>query len=191
MKFTLVLRSFCHNASSHVPTPQQLPPRVRFGSRRANLLPRGNLPPFMLSRSEPKMSDEEFEQRIIELAKRDQAAGRFHCKDPSSELNQLRFSYISVVSPDREGMINNALPMILGNANTLTRSMTPNSMCPKELIWKLLLGIEIPPVSNLNLGQRRLLFELKDADGNSLATLTTDGWSMTPTPAENARACRQ
>jgi hypothetical protein len=148
---------------------------------------RVNLPSFMLSTTEPKMSDEEFEQKIIELAKRRQAAGKFQCSDPNGEFQSLRRSFISVASPDREGMINNALPTILGKIREYTNSntmITPTTY--QELIMKLLFGE--PPLSpNMDKGQQRVLFDLKDANGNLLARLTTGGWHQVHTPAESAR----
>ncbi|MCL2577793.1 MAG: hypothetical protein FWE27_07065 [Defluviitaleaceae bacterium] len=148
---------------------------------------RVNLPSFMLSTTEPKMSDEEFEQKIIELAKRHQAAGKFQSQDPNSEFHDLRRSFISVASPDREGMINKALPTILGKIREYTSSNTmtiPTTY--QELIMKLLFGIDTYS-SNMNKGQQTVLFELYDASGNNLATLTTGGWHQYHTPAESAR----
>jgi len=148
---------------------------------------RVNLPPFILSRTEPKMSDEEFEQRIIEMAKRDQAAGRFHGQslDPNSEYHSLRNSFISVASPDREGLISRALPEAMSTILSRARAWTELSF--EEMVWKLLFG-ESPPLSSSNHGQQRLLYVFKDANGNKIAELTTGGWSMHSTPAENARS---
>ncbi|MCL1877551.1 MAG: hypothetical protein FWF80_01705 [Defluviitaleaceae bacterium] len=149
---------------------------------------RANLPPTMLSRSEPKMSDEEFEQRIIEMAKRDHAAGRFQSQDPSSEFHTLERSFVSVVSPDREGIINNALPRAMATITNRARIWTELSF--EELVWKLLFG-ESPPLASSNQGNQghqMLLYEFKDASGNVIAELFTGGWSMRSTPAENARS---
>jgi hypothetical protein len=146
---------------------------------------RVNLPSFMLSTTKPKMSDEEFEKKIIELAKRNQAMGKFQCKDPNGEFHTLRFSYISVASPDREGMINKALPTILGKIREYANK-TPNASY-EEMIMYLLFGIE-PPSSASNSGQQTVLFELYDAHGNNIATLTTGGWHQYATPAENGRS---
>jgi hypothetical protein len=148
--------------------------------------PRVNLPPFMLSKSKPKMSDEEFEKKIIELAKRDQAAGRFYSKD--DYFKTLQNSFISVASPDREGMINNALPSILNKIREYANTSTAKSYNSyEEMLMHLLYGIEPPNTHNYNPGQSIVLFELKDANGNLLAMLTTSGWSIFGTPAENAR----
>jgi hypothetical protein len=143
---------------------------------------RVNLPSFMLSTTEPKMSDEEFEQKIIALAKRDQAAGKFHNRD--SEYKSLRNSFISVASPDREGMINKALPTILSKIREYANKTQYASY--DEMIMHLLFGID-PPSSDLNMGQNVTLFELKDANGNLLARLSTSGWHQIHTLAESAR----
>ena len=145
---------------------------------------RVNLPSSILSKSEPKMSDEEFEQKIIEMAKRDFAAGRSGSNDINSEFHALRFSFISVVSPDREGMINNALPTIL---NKIREYAKKEYKSYDEMIMDLLFGIEPPRSSDSNMGQKITLFELKDENGNLLARLSTGGWEMFGTPAENAR----
>ena len=142
---------------------------------------RVNLPSFMLSKSEPKMSDEEFEQKIIEMAKRDFAAGKFHNQD--DEYKSLRRSFVSIVSPDREGMINNALPTILKNIREYARKEYKSY---EEMINDLLFGID-PPSSNGNKGQQTVLFQLYDEGGNLLAELSTGGWSQFATPAETAR----
>jgi hypothetical protein len=149
---------------------------------------RVSLPPYMLSRTEPKMSDEEFEQRIREMAKRDHAAGRFQSTDSNSDFHVLERSFVSVVSPDREGMINNALPAIMRSIKAHERmSNIPAYNSYEEMIMHLLFGIEPPPSSNFNEGSI-LLFELKDEDGNVLARLFTSGWERVTTPAENARS---
>ncbi|MCL1845294.1 MAG: hypothetical protein FWF77_05270 [Defluviitaleaceae bacterium] len=147
--------------------------------------PRVNLPAFILSRSEPKMSDEEFEQRIAEIAKRDHAAGRRRSQDPNSEIRVLERSFISVVSPDREGIINNALPSAM--STIMNRARTWNEFSYEEMVWKLMFG-DVPFSASSNHGQQRLLYEFKDSSGNVIAELTTGGWTMRSTPAENARA---
>jgi hypothetical protein len=139
----------------------------------------------MLSRTELKMSDEEFEKKIIELAKRNQAKGIFQSNASNREFHDLERSFVSVVSPDREGMINKALPTILGKIREYANK-TPNASY-EEMIMYLLFGIE-PPSSGLNSGQNITLYELKDADGNLLARLSTCGWEIHSTPAENARS---
>jgi hypothetical protein len=147
-----------------------------------------NLPPFILSATKPKMSDEDYKQKIIEMAKRDYAAGRFQSKDPNGEFHALRYSYMSVVSPEREDMINNALPTILDKIREYTSSnkmITPTTY--RELIMLLLFG-ESALSPNMDKGQQRVLFELYDANGNNIATLTTGGWHQYCTSAENARS---
>ena len=54
------------------------------------------------TRTAPAMSEGEFEQAIINQAKKDAAAGRFMSGD---EFMKLETQYISVVSPDRKGAI--------------------------------------------------------------------------------------
>ena len=133
------------------------------------------------------MSDDEFRERIKELARRNQAKGIFQCGDVNGEFQSLKRSFVSVASPDREGMINNALPTIINRASSALRGRMQHSMCPSEFIWRLLLGKDIPPLESSNPGQHKKLFTLKDEGGNKLAVLTTAGWEVHATPAESGR----
>lgn len=140
------------------------------------------LPDSMLSRSEPAMSEEAFRERIEEMARRDAAAGRFQSHDVNSEYHQLLRKFMSTASPDRQGMINAAFPSMIGKIRMLAQSNPP----VRTLLELLLLGEEIP--QSFNPGQELVLFQLKDENGNLLAELTTGGWTMFSTDAENARA---
>ena len=151
---------------------------------------RVNLPPNILSKTSPKMSDEEFESKIWQMAKYDYYAGRFQSNDANSDFFALERSYISVVSPNREEMINNALPSILNKIRDyMNTSTTKEFNSYEEMIMALLFGIEPMSSTTLNLGQGgKPLYDVKDGNNNTVATLTTRGWEVSYTPAESARS---
>lgn len=70
-----------------------------------------------LSKADPEMSDEDYENAIIELAQKHAAENNFFGVNDNS-LRGLQESYISVVSPDRTGIIGGASGgMIPANVN--------------------------------------------------------------------------
>jgi len=154
---------------------------VGLNSRTNQANPNVCLPDFMLSRTEPAMSEDAFRERIEEMARRDAKAGRFQSHDINSEFHQLRQNFISPASPNRQGMINAAFPTMIGKIRQLAQSNPP----VKTLLELLLLGKEIPQIPPN--GQQLVLFQLKDENGNLLAELTTGGWTKFSTDAENAK----
>jgi hypothetical protein len=67
------------------------------------------------TKSEPKMSDEEFENAIRELARKEASQGILAGTD---ERSQLRRDYISVVSPDRKAMYDESMTKTGGKMNS-------------------------------------------------------------------------
>jgi len=64
------------------------------------------------SKSDPLMSDEEFEKAIWEMAWQDAANGKERMSDP--EVSKLRGAYVSVVSPDRKAAYAHTMAMTGG-----------------------------------------------------------------------------
>ena len=62
----------------------------------------------VLTRTEPEMTDEEFHAKIKEMSINNVKMGRAIYDMPNA-FSELRDSFISVVSPDRESIINNRL----------------------------------------------------------------------------------
>ncbi|MDR1745069.1 MAG: hypothetical protein LBS30_04865 [Planctomycetota bacterium] len=67
------------------------------------------------TKSEPKMSDEEFENAIRELARKEASRGILAGTD---EKSRLRRDYISVVSPDRKAMYDESMAKTGGKMNS-------------------------------------------------------------------------
>ncbi|MCL2048282.1 MAG: hypothetical protein FWG87_06095 [Defluviitaleaceae bacterium] len=153
------------------------------------------LPSFMLSKSEPLMSDEEYKEKAIEMARQHAREGRTYSHDRDSDFNVLRNSYTSVVSPDRQGIINKAMPKVMSD---LKKKAAESDMFQRfmEILFKLETNrtphmgaeqvLEMPHMPE-SMGQALHIAEFKDEFGNRIATLATDGWAMIPTDAEIAR----
>jgi len=142
-----------------------------------------NLPDFMFTTTAPEKSEDEFKAAIQALARRDAAAGKFHNRD--AEFQNLERSFISVVSPDRQGMINSSLTAIQQGKQMAAQQ---GWHITQNLVNSLLSGRPIghtPPHSRT--GQEQLLFELRDGNGQHLARLTSGGWRMVLTDAEVSR----
>ncbi|MCL2048283.1 MAG: hypothetical protein FWG87_06100 [Defluviitaleaceae bacterium] len=153
------------------------------------------LPSFMLSKSEPLMSDEEYKEKAIEMARQHAREGRIYSPDIDSDFNTLRSSYISVASPDRQGIINKAMPKVMSD---LKKKAEESDMFQRfmEILFKLETNrtphmgaeqvLEMPHTPE-NMGQALHIADFKDGQGNVIAQLTTNGWIAFPTDAETAR----
>ncbi len=69
----------------------------------------------ILTKSKPKMSDEDFENAIRELARKEASQGILAGTD---EKSQLRRDYISVVSPDRKAIYDESMAKTGGKMNS-------------------------------------------------------------------------
>lgn len=80
---------------------------------RMNVFPQPDFTKFdYCTKTAPAMSEEEFQEAIIERAKKDAAAGI--CGGQSAGYRSLMKSYVSVASPDRKGIIANATNKFTG-----------------------------------------------------------------------------
>jgi hypothetical protein len=145
-----------------------------------------HLPASMRSKAAPVMSDGDFAEKIRDLARRDAVAGKFQSHDINSEFYNLERSYVAPYSPDRVGMISSAMKGMAGKLRTMAREFPEI----KDLIDLLLGGKEIPQQSRylMSMGHDLVLFDLRDENGKLLASLSTSGWCVFPTDAENARS---
>jgi len=143
------------------------------------------LPKTMLSKSEPAMSNEEYREKFIEMAKRDATAGIRYSHDVNGEFNTLMRSYTSVVSPDRQAIIDKAMPAVKEKA----KKMAQEDSSLKKFVEILLFGEVSDASMNMQeAGQAIEIAKFKDEFGNVVARLSTRGWSMIPTKAETERS---
>jgi|GEM_PF-2445858 len=144
----------------------------------------------------PKLSDEELEAKIMELARRDVASGknsRFVKNDKGSavvtgtdEWYQLMNDYTFAESPDRKSIINNNLSLLAsrlraaGKGVTLTRS----PLYYGELFEAIMRNSTM--FGSKDIGVNFINF--KGADGTPLAIYSSDtGWGIYATSSEKAR----
>ena len=143
-------------------------------------------PSLIPTRGQSNLSDEEFDEKIMDLARRSFAAQEdffFSHTSGNSELNYLRRDFVSVVSPDRVGIINNTLASLADKISSLIMRLRPNrSMNLLEILFQNshLFGSE-------NIGGNFIRFT--DSSGNEIASFSSNGigWSSVPTDAENSR----
>lgn len=130
--------------------------------------------PDFFAKKAPKMSDDKFKEAIIQQAQKDAPTGKFGVDCPG--FKNLMDSYVSVVSPDRKGIIDNAMAA-LGSIN---QSPIPQ---PKALsLLDILLG-------KLTMSDDNTISyaEFKDSSGEIVATFSNGTWHAMGTPAEDAR----
>lgn len=65
------------------------------------------------TKQSPAMSEDKYEEAIIEQAKKDQSEGKF--QSDSAGFRNLVKSYVSVASPNRKGIITDGLTAIFKN----------------------------------------------------------------------------
>jgi len=135
----------------------------------------------LLSRSAPLMSDDEFIERAKEQARKDFANNIFQ----GDEFGSLCRAFVSVVSPDRAGMIENAIKN--GSSSPLKRA---------SYLWEILLRLEkgkenALPVSDIGFNPDGSIrcFHITDSAGNIIIGYDSVwGWTDPFTPEEDARA---
>jgi len=134
----------------------------------------------MPTKSASKMSDEEIREKMVELAKKDFAAGRPFYDRSSSEYNELLRNYTSAVSPDRQGTVNNTLSSLARRLKV----MVPKLNFANDLL-SLLMG-HSTLFNSRDIGTNFINF--KGSNGNVIATFSSEtGWGSLLTDAENAR----
>lgn len=138
------------------------------------------VPDDFLSKS--NLSSSQLEQKIMELARRDVAAGKnsgFGGKYGSGtdEWQKLRNDYISVASPDRKGIISNSLSSFASKMSSA--GIQYNRMNFFQMLFQ----------NNwLSKDIHGNFIDFRDASGNRVASFSEhDGWMAIATPAELAR----
>ena len=150
-------------------------------------MPLPRIPAHILTSGQTNLSDDEFKEKIMEMARRDVAAGRNYrfvpngCSAGTDEYRALKNEFISAASPDRAGMINN---MLSGLANRLGRMM-PRVNLGANLLTALMAHSRM--FNSRDVGVN--FINVRDASGNKIAIFNSDtGWSNVATPAKNGRA---
>ncbi|MBP2634055.1 MAG: hypothetical protein H6Q70_4683 [Firmicutes bacterium] len=124
------------------------------------------------TKTAPSMSDKQYNNAIIEQAKKDQEAGKFQSE--SAGFRSLAKSYISVFSPDRKNIITAGLTTIYKNNKPQSKTVT-------------LLGY-LNGTAKYNNQEADLSYaEFYDSNGEMIATYSNNGWTFYGTKAENAR----
>lgn len=138
------------------------------------------VPDDILTKS--NLSDSQLEQRIMELARRDAAAGKnskFGGKigNASDEWQQLMKDYISVASPDRKSIISNSLSNLAGKMSSA--GIKYNRMNFFQMLFQ----------NNwLHKDIHGNFVDFRDSCGNVAARFSEhQGWMEIATPAEVSR----
>lgn len=117
------------------------------------------------------MSDDKFKEAIAEQAKKDQAAGKYQ---NSVETRRLQKQYVSVVSPDRKGLITDGLTKIFKNKNPQPKTLNLIDLIFGEAKYEKVDG-------KLNYA------EFYDNNGDHVASYSNGGWTFYGTKAEFSR----
>ena len=106
-------------------------PMINPSANRINL--RGftvpDLPCAMSTSGRSNLSDEEFDEKIMDLARRSFAAQEdfFSSQaEGNTEFNRLRRDFVSVASPNRVGIINNTITSLADKISSLIMRIRPN-----------------------------------------------------------------
>lgn len=127
------------------------------------------------TKTEPKMSDEEYKAAIIRQAQKDAPTGKFGVT--CSGFRELLDSYVSVVSPDRKGIITSVMNCIAGLKNPFQPKL------PKILsLLDVLTGKK-----EFSKDQKLTYAEFKDSNGEVVASYCDGKWEAFSTKAEDAR----
>lgn len=124
------------------------------------------------TKTAPAMSDEKYRAAIIEQAEKDQTAGKFQAE--SAGFRSLVKSYVSVVSPDRKGIIARGLEEISKSDEPQPQTLT-------------LLDYLFGTVKYRKETKNVTYAEFYDSNGEMMATYSNVGWTFYGTKAENAR----
>jgi hypothetical protein len=163
---------------------------VGFGSQmiREQAYSISNTPVFgnggMPTKGMSNMSDAEFKIAIENMAKRDFASNRnFAQVYYTSEFQNLMNNYVSLVSPDRRGIIDSTLSGFAG--------MMPMPNMNRYCLLNVLISKSNMFPNNINIGNNFINFT--DSTGKVIAMYSQRpnggmGWTHVPTEAENARS---
>jgi len=135
--------------------------------------------PDLLTSGQSDMGDSEIEKKIMELARRDVAAGTNSKFTSSNEWRKLINDYVSAVSPDRKGIIKNTLS---GLANSMSSmNIRFNSRNFFQVLFQ-----NCGLFGSNDIGSNFIRF--RDENGNEIAMYDEyRGWTVLQTPAEDSR----
>jgi len=145
--------------------------------------------PDLLTSGQSDMGDSEIEKKIMEMARRDVAAGKnskfaesgkgMSFKVGTDEWHKLRNDYISSVSPNRKGIITNTLSNLANRMSSMQINFNRANFFQVLFKNSGLFG------SN-DIGSNFIRF--RDASGNEIAFYSEyQGWVNIETPAEQSR----
>jgi hypothetical protein len=153
------------------------------------------IPDTMLTKGRSNLSDAEFDKKIMDLARRDVAAGtnsKFiesgrgtSRRSGSDEWRKLQDDYMSSVSPNRKGIVNNTLSKLAERMGSIGIGF--NSFNFFQALFKnsQLFG-NFGDFGNGRVGAT--FVEFKDNNGNLIASFSEKrGWITYTTPAEDGR----
>lgn len=127
------------------------------------------------TKTAPAMSEEKYQEAIVEQARQDQVAGRFQS---GAGFKSLENSYVSVVSPDRKKIITEGLTAIDRN----------NQPCPRTItLLDILCGTVRYKEEDDHVVNNPPYIEYYDSNGEMVATYSNTGWHLFGTKAEAAR----
>jgi hypothetical protein len=132
----------------------------------------------LLSRSKPLMSDERFMEAARELARKDFSLGI----RADAEFSALRDAFLSVVSPDRVGLVENTFGKM---ADSLDKRL-PRNLLEVFMMMENELG-DLPQVSNVTVTPTGKLasINIHDDSGNVVVMYSYwSGWTASWTPEE-------
>jgi len=140
--------------------------------------------PDLLTSGQSDMGDSEIEKKIMEMARRDVAAGtnsKFAKSKRGSgtdEWFKLEQDYVSAVSPDRKGIITKSLSNLASKMGSMQIKFNSRNFFQVLFQNNRLFGSDV--------GGNFINF--KDSGGNTVATYgSLNGWITHTTPDENQR----
>jgi len=147
----------------------------------------------VISGNTAKMSDEQFKEKITQMAKRDVAAGvnsRFANgtggRAGSDEWYRLLIDYTIAKSPDRKSIIEDVLRKLTGRRDN-RKIITRTPFYRGELLEAMIKNGSIKSIiGDKDVGENFINF--RDSNGEMVATYSTDtGWHLCATDSEKAR----
>ena len=143
--------------------------------------------PSILTSGQSKLSDAEFDEKIMDLARRDVAAGknsRGNIKG-GEEFFKLGKDYMSSASPDRKGMISDTLSNLANKLDSMRIKFNANNLLQVLFQNSRIFG-NSGNFGNAQVGSNFVNF--KDANGNIIASFDEHrGWVAHTTQAEVER----
>jgi len=144
----------------------------------------------VISGNTSKMSDEQFKEKITQMARRDVAVGvnsRFADgtggRAGSDEWYRMLTDYTYAKSPDRKSIIENTLIKLAGHRKN-GRIFTRMPFYHGEMLKAYMKNN--PVIGDRDVGENFINF--RDSDGTLVAMYSSDtGWSICGTDSENAR----